>query len=265
MYTHNLDPILLDFGFMSIRWYSLAYVFGILIGWWFGRKIIENILAKTRLKFKIYDFDDLITYLIISLIVGGRVGYIVFYNFAYYLKNPFDIIKIWEGGMSFHGALIGIIIGTYLFSTKKKVPTFFMLDVIACVAPVGIFLGRIANFINGELVGKATDVSWSVIFPATDMLPRHPSQLYEAIFEGIILFMILNIVIFKKKYKLGKCSYLFLIYYGVFRIIGEFFREPDTQIGYILNLFSMGTILSFLMIIGGLIIAIILKKNEIKY
>ena len=140
-----------------------------------------------------------------------------------------------------------------------------MLDVIACVAPIGIFLGRIANFINGELVGKATDVSWSVIFPATDMLPRHPSQLYEAIFEGIILFMILNIVIFKKKYKLGKCSYLFLIYYGVFRIIGEIFREPDTQIGYILNLFSMGTILSFLMIIGGFIIAIILKKNKIKY
>ncbi|RPG95107.1 MAG: prolipoprotein diacylglyceryl transferase [Candidatus Pelagibacter sp. TMED286] len=264
MYTHNLDPVLLDFGFISIRWYSLAYVFGILIGWWFGKKIISHILNNSSLKFKIYDFDDLITYLIISIIIGGRIGYIFFYNFAYYIENPLDIIKIWEGGMSFHGALIGIIIGTYLFSSKKNVPTFFMLDIIACVAPIGIFFGRIANFINGELVGKVTTVSWGVIFPTIDMLPRHPSQLYEAILEGVILFLILNIIVFKKQYRLGKCSYLFLICYGVLRIVGEFFREPDSNIGYLFNLLSMGTILSILMILSGLTIAAVLKKNEIK-
>ncbi len=262
MYTHNLDPVLLDFGFISIRWYSLAYIFGIILGWWFGKKIIRHISKSFDFKFDIKDFDDLITYIIISLIVGGRLGYIVFYNFEYYFSNPLDIVKIWEGGMSFHGALIGIILGTYLFSLKRNIPVFFLLDVIACVSPIGIFLGRIANFINGELIGKATTLTWGVIFPSVDMLPRHPSQLYEALLEGVLLFLILNILIFKKKYRLGACSYLFLICYGVLRIIAEFFREPDVQVGYLFNLFSMGTILSFLMIMSGLIIMGILKKNE---
>ena len=264
MYTHNLDPILIDFGLIVIRWYSLAYIFGIVIGWWFGKKIIIHLLKNTNLKFKLDDFDDLISYLIISIIVGGRTGYVIFYNFNYYILNPLEIIKVWEGGMSFHGALIGIIIGTYLFSKKKVVSSFFMLDIIACVAPIGIFLGRIANFINGELIGKVTTVYWGVIFPAIDMLPRHPSQLYEAILEGVVLFLILNKLILSQKYKIGTCSYLFLIYYGIFRIISEFFREPDPQIGYLFNLFSMGTLLSFLMIISGLIISNIMrKKNEV--
>ena len=165
--------------------------------------------------------------------------------------------------MSFHGALLGIIFGTYLFSKKKNVPTFFLLDIIACVSPIGIFLGRLANFINGELVGKVTSVSWGIIFPLIDSLPRHPSQLYEAVLEGAVLFLILNSLIFKQTYKMGTCSYLFLIYYGIFRIISEFFRQPDPQIGYLFNLFSMGTLLSFLMIISGLIILYILRgKNE---
>ncbi len=262
MYTHNLNPVLLDFGFISIKWYSLAYIFGIILGWWFGKKIIVHISKSFDSKFNIKEFDDLITYIIISLIIGGRLGYIVFYNFGYYFSNPLEIVKIWEGGMSFHGALIGIIFGTYLFSLKRNIPTFFALDVIACVSPIGIFLGRIANFINGELIGKATTLTWGVIFPSVDMLPRHPSQLYEALLEGVLLFLILNILIFKKKYRLGTCSYLFLICYGVLRIIAEFFREPDVQIGYLFNLFSMGTILSFLMIVSGLIIMGILKKNE---
>ena len=262
MYTHNLDPVLLDFGFIAIRWYSLAYIFGIIIGWWFGKKIIVHISKSFDCKFNIKEFDDLITYIIISLIIGGRLGYIVFYNFEYYFSNPLEIVKIWEGGMSFHGALIGIIFGTYLFSLKRNIPAFFLLDVIACVSPIGIFLGRIANFINGELIGKVTTLNWGVIFPSVDMLPRHPSQLYEAVLEGVLLFLILNILIFKKKYSLGTCSYLFLICYGFLRIIAEFFREPDVQVGYLLNLFSMGTILSFLMIISGLIIMSILKKKN---
>ena len=263
MYTHNLDPVLLDFGFVAIRWYSLAYIFGIILGWWFGKKIIVHISKSSDFKFNIEEFDDLITYIIIFLIIGGRLGYIIFYNFEYYFSNPFEIIKIWEGGMSFHGALIGITLGTYLFSRKRNIPAFFLLDVIACVSPIGIFLGRIANFINGELIGKVTTLTWGVIFPAIDMLPRHPSQLYEALLEGFLLFIILNTLIFKEKYRLGTCSYLFLICYGILRIIAEIFREPDVQIGYLLNLFSMGTILSFLMIISGLIImSIIQKKNE---
>ena len=186
MFTHNLDPVLFDFGLVAIRWYSIAYIAGILIGWWLGKKIITR-LQNTHQQFLLSEFDDLITYLIISLIVGGRIGYIIFYNFEYYTANPLDIIKVWEGGMSFHGALIGIIVGTYLFSTKKKISSLFLLDVIACVSPIGIFFGRIANFINSELVGKVTSISWGVIFPAVDMLPRHPSQLYEALLEGIVL------------------------------------------------------------------------------
>ena len=263
MYTHNLDPVLIDFGLIAIRWYSLAYIFGILIGWWLGKKIIIHILKQINLNFNIKEFDDLITYLIISIIIGGRLGYVIFYNLGFYIDNPLDILKVWEGGMSFHGALLGIIVGTYLFSKKKNVPTFFLLDIIACVSPIGIFLGRIANFINSELIGKVTEVSWGVIFPGIDSLPRHPSQLYEALLEGVMLFLILNIIIFRNRYIIGTCSYLFLIYYGIFRIISEFFREPDSQIGYLFNLFSMGTLLSFLMIIAGLaILNILRKKNE---
>ena len=265
MYSHNLDPVLIDFGLITVRWYSLAYFFGIIIGWWLGKKILNHISKNIDLKFDSKDFDDLITYIIVSLIIGGRLGYVIFYNLGYYISNPFDIIKIWEGGMSFHGALIGIILGTYLFSKKKIVPSFILLDIVACVSPIGIFLGRIANFINGELIGKATAVPWSVIFPDIDLLPRHPSQLYEALLEGLVLFLILNILIFKQKYRMGTCSSLFLIFYGIFRIISELFREPDNHIGYLFDFFSVGTILSFLMIIAGLLIKkISLKKNENK-
>ena len=133
MYIHNLDPVFIDFGFMVIRWYSLAYIFGIILGWWLGKKIINHILKNCNIKFNIKEFDDLITYLIFSIVIGGRLGYIIFYNLGYYIDNPLDIIKVWEGGMSFHGALLGIIFGTFLFSKKKNVPTYFLLDIIACV------------------------------------------------------------------------------------------------------------------------------------
>ena len=264
MFTHNLDPILLDFGFLEIRWYSLAYIFGIIIGWWLGKKILNHIFKISSISFNLKEFDDFITYIIISIIIGGRLGYILFYNFGYYFANPIDIVKIWEGGMSFHGALIGIIIGTYLFSLKRNIHVFILLDVVACVAPIGIFFGRVANFINGELIGKVTKVFWSVIFPKVDMLPRHPSQLYEAFLEGFVLFLILNFLIFKKSYKMGTCSYLFLIWYGIFRIFSEIFREPDAHIGYLFSLVSTGTLLSVLMILSGFIIMFFLrKKNEI--
>ena len=260
MYTHNLDPVLFDFGFLVIRWYSLAYIFGILIGWWLGKRIILK--RFQNINFNIKEFDNLITYIIISMLIGGRIGYVLFYNFGYYLSNPFDILKIWEGGMSFHGALIGVIIGTYWFSIKKNIPTFFLLDIVSFVAPIGIFFGRVANFINGELVGKTTDVFWGVIFPNIDNNIRHPSQLYEAFFEGIVLFIIMNLILFRNNYKTGTCSYMFLIFYGIFRTFSEFFREPDSEVGYLFNLISMGTMLSFLMILAGIII--FFKKDDIK-
>jgi phosphatidylglycerol:prolipoprotein diacylglycerol transferase len=263
MFIHNLDPIIFDFGFVAIRWYSLAYIFGILIGWWYGKKIIEKRFGLAN-GFDLKLFDDLVFYLIISIIIGGRLGYIFFYNFSFYLNSPLEIFKLWEGGMSFHGALIGIVIGTHLYSIRNKLQTFFLLDIIACVSPIGIFLGRIANFINGELVGKVSSVPWSVIFPNIDMLPRHPSQLYEAFFEGLVLFLIMNVIIFKENYKIGTCSYIFLMCYGVLRIFSEFFREPDTHLGYLFNILSMGTLLSLIMIIFGAVIFFYREKNEIK-
>jgi len=262
MYTHNLDPVLFDFGFLIIRWYSLAYIFGILIGWWLGKRIILKRFQNLNFNFDIKEFDNLITYIIISMLLGGRIGYVLFYNFGYYLSNPLDILKIWEGGMSFHGALIGIILGTYWFAIKKKIPTFFLLDIVSFVAPIGIFFGRIANFINGELAGKTTDVFWGVIFPNIDNNIRHPSQLYEAFFEGLVLFIIMNSILFRNNYKTGTCSYMFLIFYGIFRTFSEFFREPDSQVGYLFDLISMGMMLSFLMILAGIII--FLKKDDIK-
>ena len=263
MYIHDLNPVLINFSFFEVRWYSLAYIFGILIGWWLAKKIVIYKIRDKIIFFDIRLFDDLISYIIISIILGGRVGYVIFYNFSYYFNNPINIFKIWEGGMSFHGAMIGVIFGTYLFSKKIKINSFFFLDIIACVAPLGIFLGRIANFINGELYGKPSSFFWSVIFPKIDMMPRHPSQLYEAILEGAILFSILIIVILKKNIKVGVCSGLFMVLYGVFRIYAEHFREPDTQIGYLFNLFSMGSILSAVMVLTGLFILLKIKNNEI--
>ena len=262
MYIHNLDPVLFNFGFLMIRWYSLAYLLGILIGWWLGKKIIIKKLQDIEFKLDIKEFDNLITYLIISIIMGGRLGYVMFYNSSYYFSNPIDIVKIWEGGMSFHGALIGVIIGTFIFSIKRKISTFFLLDIIACVSPIGIFFGRIANFINGELVGKITKTDWGVVFTNFDNIPRHPSQLYEAFLEGLILFMIMNFIILRDNYKIGTCSYMFLIFYGFFRIFSEFFREPDAQVGYLFNIISMGSILSIFMIMAGITIFFI-KKNDI--
>ena len=262
MYIHNLNPVLINFGFFEIRWYSLAYILGILVGWWIAKKIISFKIQNKTVEFDSKIFDDLISYIIISIIIGGRLGYIIFYNLSYYLNNPFDVFKIWQGGMSFHGALLGVIMGTYFFSNKLKVNTFFFLDIIASVAPIGIFFGRVANFINGELYGKPTVLFWSVIFPEIDRVPRHPSQLYEAALEGVVLFIILINLIYKKSIKTGVISALFMILYGLFRMLSEQFREPDTQVGYLFNLFSMGSILSFFMILIGLFILKKAKDNH---
>ena len=248
MFTNNFDPVAFYLFAFEIRWYSLSYIFGILFGWFYCKRFLINDKIISSL------FDDLITYLIVGIILGGRLGYILFYNLKYYSQNIFEIFFIWEGGMSFHGGLIGIIFATYLYSKKHKINKYIFLDLISVSAPIGIFFGRIANFINGELIGKATNGFWGVIFPKIDNTPRHPSQLYEGFLEGIILFIILNIIFFKKEYKTGTVSFGFLIFYGIFRFISEFFREPDIQIGYIIGSLSMGMALSLLMIFFGIIL-----------
>lgn len=253
MYIHNLNPIIFDFGILSLRWYSLAYIIGIIFGWWYGKKIILEISKKKNKDFKLNLFDEYITYVIISIIIGGRIGYVLFYNLNYFISNPLEIFFIWNGGMSFHGGLLGIIISTIIFSKKHKFDKLILLDVVSCVAPVGIFFGRLANFINGELYGKPTDLPWAVMFPEVDTQGRHPSQIYEALLEGILLFLIINLIIRKVSYKKGECAALFLIFYSLFRALSEFFREPDLQIGYIFNYISMGTLLSLFMLCVGTI------------
>ena len=256
MFINNFDPIAFQVFSIEIRWYSLAYIFGLLVGWIYCKKILikDEILKKI--------FDDYISYIIIGIILGGRLGYIFFYNFSYFFKNPIEIFMVWNGGMSFHGALMGIILASYLFSKKNKREIYIFLDLVAIAAPIGIFLGRLANFINGELVGKVTNLNWGVLFEGYDNNLRHPSQLYEAILEGVILFLIMNLIFFRKNNKIGTCSYMFLIFYGSFRIISEFFREPDLQIGYLFEPISMGMFLSAFMILAGVLIYF-KKRNEI--
>ena len=255
MFINNFDPVAFQIMSFEIRWYSLAYILGIVIGWTLCKKVfIKNSDISEK-------FDDYITYLIIGIILGGRVGYILFYNFSYYLDNIFDIFKIWQGGMSFHGGLLGVIASSYIFAKKNNQNPFFYLDQVSLVAPIGIFFGRLANFINSELYGTATDMPWSVIFVEVDNLSRHPSQLYEAILEGIILFLIL-IYFMNKGYlkKPGLISGLFLIFYSLFRFFVEFFRVPDEQIGYLFLNLTMGQIIS--LVFASIGITLFYLKNE---
>ena len=257
MFTNNFDPVAFEVFSLSIRWYSLAYIFGLIFGWLYCKKIL---IKKNTIKIL---FEDYISYLIFGIIIGGRLGYVIFYNLSYFLNKPLEIFMIWNGGMSFHGGLIGIIISSYLFSKKNNHNIFEFLDLVAIAAPIGIFLGRISIFINAELVGKVTNSDWGVLFPSYDDKLRHPSQLYEAFLEGLILFILMNLIYFNKNNKVGTCSFMFLILYGCFRIASEFFREPDIQVGYLFGYVSMGTLLSIFMILAGGIIYF-KKKNEIQ-
>ena len=261
MILHNFDPILIDFGLIQIRWYSLAYIFGILIGWWYGKIILVRQVSQSQSVY-LSKFDDLIGYIIIGIIVGGRLGYVFVYNPAFYFDNILEIFKIWKGGMSFHGGLIGVAFGTYIFSKKNNLYYKIYFDTISAVAPIGIFLGRISNFINSELYGSPTQKAWGVIFPNIDSLPRHPSQIYEALLEGIFLFLILNMLIFFRKNFHGFISIVFLVLYSFFRIICEQFREPDNHIGYIFNYFSMGSILSIMMMLFGFFLLLKFMNDE---
>ena len=248
MFTNNFDPVAFEIFSLSVRWYSLAYIFGIIFGWLYCKKILikDDIIQKL--------FEDYISYLIIGIIIGGRLGYVIFYNFPYFLNNPIEIFMIWNGGMSFHGALLGIIVVTIIFCKKNNQNIFHYLDLVALTAPIGIFLGRIANFINSELYGRETDIIWSVKFIQVDNLNRHPSQIYEAIFEGIILFILLNFFHRKQKGKNGLISSLFIIYYSLFRFFIEFTREPDSHIGLFIYNMSLGQFISIIFFIIGLVL-----------
>jgi phosphatidylglycerol:prolipoprotein diacylglycerol transferase len=260
MFINNFDPVAFQIMSFEIRWYSLAYIAGIIIGWLLCKKIL---IQKSDINEK---FDDYITYLVIGMIIGGRLGYIIFYNFSYYINNFFDIFKVWEGGMSFHGGLIGIIIASILFTKKHNQDSFLYMDLVSLVAPIGIFFGRLANFINSELYGAPTDIPWAVIFIQVDYLSRHPSQLYEAILEGVILFLIL--MYFKNKdylKKPGLISGLFLIFYSIFRFFIEFVRVPDEQLGYLIFELSMGQIISLIFFVIGIILFYFKNENKQTY
>ena len=266
MIVHNFDPVLIDFGLFQIRWYSIAYILGIVLGWVYAIKVIIKRKKNTN-NFEIIkksDFDDLIIYLVLGIVLGGRLGYVIFYNLEYYIQNLSEIFMVWQGGMSFHGGLLGIVLSILLFSKNKNTSFFKYSDVVACVAPLGLCLGRIANFINGELYGKISTVPWAVIFPNGGNVPRHPSQLYEAILEGAILFFLINFLALKKNLivKDGYISSFFLIAYSALRIFSENFREPDQHLGYFFSYFSMGTLLSIITLVAGFLIIFLIKKNE---
>ncbi len=246
MFINNFDPVAFSIFSLEFRWYSMAYIFGILVGWIIAKKFfIKNNEVKEK-------FDDFITFLILGIIIGGRLGYVIFYNFDYYINNLLEIFKIWQGGMSFHGGLLGVILASILFSKRNNHNPYIYLDVVSNVAPIGIFFGRVANFINSELYGSETNLPWGVKFLKIDDLYRHPSQLYEALFEGILLFIILMYLRRKVSMKIpGLISAMFLIIYSIFRFVIEFFRVPDEQLGYILFNLSMGQIISLIFLLIG--------------
>lgn len=250
------DPIAISIGPIAIRWYALAYIGGIVLGWLYARRIIRSErLWGSSPPFTVTDFDDFILWVTLGIILGGRTGYVLFYNLSFFTQHPAEIFKLWTGGMSFHGGFIGCVIAVLLFGWKRNISVLSLGDVTCAVGPIGLLLGRLANFINSELWGRPADASvpWRMVFPNGGPLPRHPSQLYEAGLEGIVLFIILALLIRGGALKRpGFIIGAFATLYGVARITGEFFREPDPQLGFLWGGLTMGMILSVPMIIAGL-------------
>ncbi len=224
-----VSPIAIDIGPIKIYWYGLAYVMGTLFAWWYGRSLLKKFPNGVSLE----NLDDTVVWILISAIVGGRLGYILFYDPFMIIQNPLEILMTWRGGMSFHGGLVGVIIGSVILSHRHKIPYLRLMDIVAAVMPIVLFLGRLANFINAEMYGRMTTISWGIIYPNGGSHPRHPSQLYEAFAEGILLFLILNWCWRRTnlRQKPGRISALFLIGYGLFRIIIEYFKEPESWVG----------------------------------
>jgi phosphatidylglycerol---prolipoprotein diacylglyceryl transferase len=256
----ELNPIILDlYGPLAIRWYGLAYALGIILALYNIYYLAK--LAKCNFTKKIK--DDLLNFIILGIVLGGRLGYVLFYNFSYYLRHPIEIFQIWQGGMSFHGGFLGVVVAGILFCRKHKISYLTCGDLFAASTGIGLFFGRIANFINAELYGRITDVPWGVVFPNAGNLPRHPSQLYEAFFEGLLPFIILNILAIKYNYlaRAGKITGMFLILYSLMRSVIELFRQPDANIGFIFNYLTMGQILSLPMFLAGVVLLWQARKN----
>jgi len=257
MIYHNINPTLLKIGFLEIRWYGLMYIFSFILGY----ILLKKFLVMKDIKISREKYDNLLFNIMLGVIVGGRLGYILFYNLPFYIDNPLHIFKVWMGGMSFHGGAIGVIIIGYFFCKKNKLSFYQMADPIMPLASLGLFLGRMGNFINGELYGKITNVPWAMVFPYSDGNPRHPSQLYEAFLEGVLLFLISYLILRKSKTS-GIVFWSWIGFYGLFRFLVEFVREPDAHLGYIFWFFTMGQILSSVMILISIIALILLSRRS---
>ena len=260
-----VDPVLIEFGPFAIRWYALAYVAGLLIGWQYSRTLVRRDgLWGTVPRPSPLQMDDFLLWATLGVILGGRLGYVLFYNFDHYLANPSDILFVWRGGMAFHGGLLGVAVAMIAFSWNKSFSVFTLSDIISTVVTIGLFFGRIANFINGELFGRASDVPWAMVFPNGGPEPRHPSQLYEAGLEGLFLFLLLSWMAFRHgAYRVpGLVTGTFIAAYGLARFSVEFFREPDAHIGFLAGWLTMGMILSLPMVaVGAALILWALKRR----
>jgi len=245
----DIEPYIIKIGPLQVRWYAFMYI----MGFFSSYLLVKYQIKKKKLPIEKPIIGDIYFYLILGLILGARLGYVIFYNFFEYVVKPLEIIAVWHGGMSFHGGLIGALIAGRYIAKKRNIDFWLLGDLIVATVPIGLGLVRIGNFINGELYGRVTNVPWAMVFPDGGGLPRHPSQLYESFFEGVALFIILWLLKDRIKIK-GKLTALFLILYGVARFMIEFFREPDPQLGFIAAFFTLGQILSLLMIIAGLFI-----------
>jgi phosphatidylglycerol---prolipoprotein diacylglyceryl transferase len=251
----HIDPVLISIGPFAVRWYALAYIVGIIAGWIYARAIIASPkLWDGPAPLTVADYDDFIVWITLGIILGGRIGYVLFYNFPHFSQHPIEIFQLWNGGMSFHGGVLGSVLATVLFALRRGISILSLGDVTLAVAPIGLFLGRIANFINGELWGRPSDVPWAMIFPSGGPIPRHPSQLYEAALEGLLLLTVLGVLVRCGALKRpGLISASFAVGYGILRIFCEFFREPDAQLGFLWGGLTMGMLLSIPLILAGVI------------
>jgi phosphatidylglycerol:prolipoprotein diacylglycerol transferase len=272
----NFDPVLFPIGPLAIRWYALAYIVGILGGWVYARALIRSErLWSGQAPLTVIDFDDFILWVTLGIIMGGRLGYVLFYNPAYFFANPLEILQLWKGGMSFHGGFVGCVLAVIVFARRRGIPILSLGDIVCAVAPIGLFLGRLANFVNAELWGRTTDVAWGVVFcnarilaankgicPAGP-LPRHPSQLYEAALEGIVLFIVLAVIMRLGALKRpGTVLGSFCLGYGLARIFCEFFREPDVQLGFLWGPLTMGMLLSVPLVIVGVVLIVAAQRTK---
>ncbi len=256
----DIDPIALQVGPIAIRWYAIAYIAGLTLGW----RYVKWLASKPPHAMRAVDVDDFLVWATMGVVLGGRLGYVLFYKPSHYLQNPLEIPMVWHGGMSFHGGMLGVVLAIILFSRRRGLNLLAVGDIICCAVPIGLFFGRIANFINGELFGRvAPDVPWAMVFPGGGLDPRHPSQLYEAGLEGLVLFAVL-FLLWRQRHirdRKGTLAGVFLMGYGIARIIAELFRQPDAYLGFLLGGSTMGQLLSLPLVIAGISLAVWAGRN----